>query len=174
MLGDSSPLPVTLRPSALGSRGRSVRWSSTSRCSAAWRPSRPGRAGRKRRQRWGRVGGERRRQDGCPPCSGKTREADAQTTTPGTVSLHLPPFPAPPRLLSNDPGCELASPTESDLLSPLLLVSPTLHLSPPPSPPPKPQPEMGFKVRPFTHPGYLFGNFPPTAKKVQCGVMGAV
>lgn len=88
-------------------------------------------------------------------------------------STSLPSLPSP-RLLSNDPSCELASPTESDLLSPLLLVSPTLHLSPPPSPPPKPQPEMGFKVQPFTHPGYLFGNFPPTAKKVQCGVMGAV
>ena len=73
-------------------------------------------------------------------------------------------------LLPTDPSCELASPTDSDLLSPLLLVSPTLHLSPPPSPPPKPKPEMSFKVRPFTHPGYLFGNFPPSAKKVLCGV----
>lgn len=119
-MGDSSPLPVTLRPSALGSRGRSVRWSSTSRCSAAWRPSRPGRAGRKRRQRWGRVGGERRRQDGCPPCSGKTREADAQTTTPGTVSLHLPPFPAPP-------GCCPMTPAVS--WPPLLSRTCSLHCS---------------------------------------------
>ena len=69
-------------------------------------------------------------------------------------------------LLPTDPSCELASPTDSDLLSPLLLVFATLHLSPSPSPPPKHKPEMSFKVQPLAHPGYLFGNFPPSAKKV--------
>jgi hypothetical protein len=104
----------------------------------------------------------RRRQD--------KKEDDMDITRNSRKRSVRPPLLSVDDNASNDRTYDAISPGESELTSPLysigLVMSPTLHLSPPPSPPPRPKPKIEFEVGPYTDPGYLFNSFPSTCKKI--------